>query len=68
MGRAAILVFQKALIENSIRAKNGQKYSKGPNCRVGPIKSVGRTIFGRTYMAIGIHLVIFPDLGPNKVV
>ena len=44
------------------------RYSKGPNCRVGPIKSVGRTIFGRTYMAIGVHLVIFTNLGPNKVV
>ena len=43
-------------------------YSKGPNCRVGPIKSVGRTIFGCTYTAIGIYLVIFSNLGPNKVV
>ena len=43
------------------------KYSKGPNCRVGPIKSVGGPIFGRTYMAIRIYLVIWPNLGPNKV-
>ena len=42
-------------------------YSKGPNCRVGPIKSVGGPIFGRTYMAIRIYLVIWPNLGPNKV-
>ena len=42
-------------------------YSKGPNCRVGLIKGVGGPIFGRTYMAIRIYLVIFPNLGPNKV-
>ena len=42
-------------------------YSKGPNCRVGPIKSVGGPIFGRTYMAIRIYLVIWPNSGPNKV-
>ena len=56
------------LIESASGLASGQvSYSKGPNCRVGPIKSVGGPIFGRTYMAIRIYLVIWPNSGPNKV-